>query len=392
MSHFTVLVIGENPEAQLQPFHEFECTGENDQYVQDISILDEKREEYENGTRKMARYTGDDSEALVAEDSKTLRSAFDDLFYRKPTKEEDDKIGRGGGTGWGGGLHWASREWSDGSGYSTKVHDTNVPGWEEVEMAVKDLMTFTEFCLEDNEEHAVPHNQEPNLASTHKFGYVKLNANGEVQDVINRTNPNKKWDWYTLGGRWSGFFSLKNDNVLSSGTNKVIGDKGDRSRIGDINFKGMREEARKEAEREFDKYWDIVKDFPDAESWSEVRDRFENNKNSLVLYGEHPVEAARNAYRNQPVIQAFYEKKMGAWGCPIDIFGRDREAYVQRCENSAAVPFAVLKDGKWHERGSMGWWGCVSGEMNKDEWAKQMSKLYDELHPDTLVSLFDCHI
>ncbi len=28
MSHFTVLVVGDNVEEQLAPFHEFECTGE----------------------------------------------------------------------------------------------------------------------------------------------------------------------------------------------------------------------------------------------------------------------------------------------------------------------------------------------------------------------------
>ncbi|NUF50503.1 hypothetical protein [Gilliamella sp. ESL0250] len=41
MSHFAVLVIGENPEAQLAPFHEFESTGKNDQYVQDIDITED---------------------------------------------------------------------------------------------------------------------------------------------------------------------------------------------------------------------------------------------------------------------------------------------------------------------------------------------------------------
>ena len=35
MSHFTVLVIGENIDQQLAPFHEFECTGTNDEFVKD---------------------------------------------------------------------------------------------------------------------------------------------------------------------------------------------------------------------------------------------------------------------------------------------------------------------------------------------------------------------
>ena len=46
MSHFTVLVItpDNNPgtlEAALQPFHEYECTGIEDQYVVDVDVTDE---------------------------------------------------------------------------------------------------------------------------------------------------------------------------------------------------------------------------------------------------------------------------------------------------------------------------------------------------------------
>jgi hypothetical protein len=41
MSHFTVLAIGEDVEKQLAPFHEFECTGIDDEYVQDIDITEE---------------------------------------------------------------------------------------------------------------------------------------------------------------------------------------------------------------------------------------------------------------------------------------------------------------------------------------------------------------
>ena len=45
MSHFSVLVIGDDVEAILQPYHEFECTGINDQYVQDVDVTEECKEE-----------------------------------------------------------------------------------------------------------------------------------------------------------------------------------------------------------------------------------------------------------------------------------------------------------------------------------------------------------
>ena len=36
MSHFVVYVLGEDVETQLAPYHEFECTGDDNQYVQQM--------------------------------------------------------------------------------------------------------------------------------------------------------------------------------------------------------------------------------------------------------------------------------------------------------------------------------------------------------------------
>ncbi|KAA0888800.1 hypothetical protein [Oryzomonas rubra] len=49
MSHFTVMVIGNDVEKQLAPFHEFECTGINDEYVQDVDITDELAQRIADG-------------------------------------------------------------------------------------------------------------------------------------------------------------------------------------------------------------------------------------------------------------------------------------------------------------------------------------------------------
>jgi len=46
MSHFAVLVVGENVDEQLAPYHEFESTGENDQYVVDVDKTEEARLDY----------------------------------------------------------------------------------------------------------------------------------------------------------------------------------------------------------------------------------------------------------------------------------------------------------------------------------------------------------
>ena len=79
MSHFTVLVIGENPEQQLAPYHEFECTGCDDQYVQDIDKTEELRKEFAEHT--VSRLRGPDGQ---------LHSFFDDAGDWRPEFSQPD--------------------------------------------------------------------------------------------------------------------------------------------------------------------------------------------------------------------------------------------------------------------------------------------------------------
>ena len=61
----------------------------------------------------------------------------------------------------------------------------------------------------------------------------------------------------------------------------------------------------------------------------------------------------------------------------------------------AQVPFctfAVLKDGQWYEKGSMGWFGSVAGNKTDAQWSDEFIKLLDSLPDDALLSIVDCHI
>ena len=51
MSHFTVTTIG-NVDEQLAPFHEFECTGQNDEFVLDLDKTKEYHDDYMKEDRK----------------------------------------------------------------------------------------------------------------------------------------------------------------------------------------------------------------------------------------------------------------------------------------------------------------------------------------------------
>jgi len=128
MSHFTVLVVTSenandgNVGHQLAPFHEFECTGLDNEFVQDIDRTEELRTEYE-----------------------------------KKSKEE----------------------------------------------------TFLKFSQDYYGYSIVPENEVPDLSGENKYGFITVNKDSEVIKVIQRTNQNKKWDWWTIGGRWSGMLLPK---------------------------------------------------------------------------------------------------------------------------------------------------------------------------------------
>lgn len=311
MSHFTVLVIGAEPEKQLQPFHEFECTGTSDEFVQDIDQTAEAREEYADRTRDK-------------NEEKKSFAAF-------------------------------------------------VEGWYGYEV--------------------VPFGEQPDLEGRHKFGYVLVNEAGEAEKVVRRTNPNKQWDWYQLGGRWAGFFRLK-----PGATSGVVGTTGlftaeapaghaDAALKGEIDFEAMRIAAEGKAAERYDGIRAIIDPHLDTPlvRWDDMRNKYHGDQATL----EGGIDAARKAYHAQPAVAAL--KKEHPFTSIEDFLG-DRETYIRHAGIQSSMTFAVLKDGQWYERGSMGWFGFVADEKDSGTWIEEFGKLVSSLPDDTLLSVYDCHI
>lgn len=291
MSHFTVLVIGPDHEKQLQPFHEFECTGDNDEFVQDIDVTDESREH--------------------------------GLGYHGL----DDKI----------------------------VHSE----------------------------------AEVDKEGAHRYGYAIIDAEGNLMKAVNRTNPNKKWDWYQVGGRWSGFLKLKPGANGSHGERSWTNadkpaDTGrcDQAFKRDVDFTGMRDDAGAEAGALWDKAHAVIAGRT-WQAWDAVREAHVGN-----------IEKVREAYRAQPGVtetRAALDKDLGIFST-VDQFLVSREQYVQDARDKACAPFAVVYRGEWSEKGSMGWFGCVSDEKPQGDWNRLVNDLIDGLPDDTLLTVVDCHI
>jgi hypothetical protein len=207
-------------------------------------------------------------------------------------------------------------------------------------------------------------------------------------------NPDSKWDWYQLGGRWADFLKLKSGVDGIKGEPSLLDEdfkpeegRADAALKKDIDFDGMRDEDGEKAGKRWDKVNELLKDLPVNESWETIRRRHTKDDTDFSN-----MDAARAEYGAQPRVQAFNKNhEFGFFASPED-YNISREQYVQNARNGAVSTFALLKDGVWYEKGKMGWWACVSDEKEQDVWDKQVSDMLDALPDDTLISIYDCHI
>jgi hypothetical protein len=400
MSHFSVLVIGRNVEEQLQPFHEFECTGTDDQYIQEIDQTEEARENWATDTTTCVRNPNGELEDRWTKDGDCRPE-----FYRDPTPEEEAKNGPMWGSGGGNGISWTSKDWNDGRGYRAKVYELP-EGWTEVEVPTSTRQTFAEFCEDYYGHTIVPFGEQPNFVrkdANHKYGYTIVDEQGNVIKTIDRTNPNAKWDWYSVGGRWNGHFKLK---PLGVG---VVGEPGlqsmnedyehpgeDRADIlmkGDIDVEGMRNEAGDKAADRWDRFHAIIAGLPEPITWKQMQEKHQTGETDEDGKPKTDWEAARTEFHAQPAVLALRNSKdRDAIWWEVDDYMVPREQFVKEARDYAIGTFAVVKDGQWYQRGKMGWWAAVSDEKDKNEWIRQFTELFDSLPDNTMLTVVDCHI
>lgn len=202
-------------------------------------------------------------------------------------------------------------------------------------------------------------------------------------------NPNKKWDWYQIGGRWSGFLKLKPGAKGSHGERSWMNrgeanDAGtcDSALKGAIDFEGMRQEAGEHAADAWDKAHDIFGDRAFI-TWDEA-------KANCTTDGKTDYDKARAIYNAQEPVRDF-NRHFGPFQNAGD-FLVSREQFIADARATAINTFAVLKDGQWYEKGEMGWWGMSNDTMTDKEWAVKIGELLDGLSDETPITIVDCHI
>lgn len=184
----------------------------------------------------------------------------------------------------------------------------------------------------------------------------KKNSNGEWFEY-SKYNPNSKWDWYQVGGRWSGMLKVKKGKTGEMGEKswcnedeEIDEDCCDQVKKGYIDFSPDKKKLK-----ESSRFWELVVE-----------------EKPLKKGEEKPFSMYKKEY---------YTERY-----------KDKKTYARI--NSEFGTFAVLKDGEWFEKGEMGWFGC-SSETNKEaiKWDNSFfDKFIKDLSDETLLTVVDCHI
>lgn len=382
MSHFSVLVIGNDPEKQLAPYHQFECTDNVDEYVQSIDVKDEYHEAY---LKRTINY-------IQAPDG-SLHDPDSDQFYRMPTDKEQDILNNNKRHQ----MSYASRQWDEGKPYYIKVYEIPA-GWNNLKKPYHEQYSFVEFLKEYYSLNEYKFDETPDIYEKDKWGWFRTDNEGDVVECIRRTNPNYEWDWYQLGGRWKGFFKAKEgaEGIQGTGLFSPKAQDGyyDALFKGAIDFDGMKSSVDESSIQKFNQWQEILKTHERPLGITLFLQKYKN--------GEITTEEAREQYLNQPAISAYRALNKFEFECPVENIGFSLEKYLHSEWVQSLAPYALLINGKWIEQKDID--DFSKEEFNDNlldlilwssidkKWSHYVWDVIQQQSDNTLLSLFDCHI
>lgn len=156
-------------------------------------------------------------------------------------------------------------------------------------------------------------------------------------------NPNAKWDWYEIGGRWNNMLRLKDGTFANS------------AKIKDINF-----EPTEKAIQEQTRFWELY---------------IEKGLDNLTQ--EEKDELGFVFYTPKYYLETY----------------KTKENYVRLITGFST--YAVIEnDGEWLEKGEMGWFAISSATAEEEaQWNESFyDRFIKDRDPEEYITILDCHI
>lgn len=389
MSHFSTLVLLPASAANdlnkallavMQPWHEFECTGTDDQYVVDIDETEE------------ARATYAETSVVVLQDPAGVQHwMFDEAGnYKAEFSEVNPDYPK-----------------ISGSPRCQKVPE----GWQEVKAPYPQHRTFLQFVKDYYGHAAMPQGtlvEGTSLPKEYKYGYAVVDEAGEVVKVVRRTNPNKKWDWFEVGGRYRNRMLDKNgeksdccdveDLDLSAlrAANVASRQKSIADGIAELlKPSDMRSEGHPTTEAQVREMWAAQ---VRAGGWEAViaAYRAATEADSAVAGGgiSNWIERTCSDQPEHPLYPVHAARQHGL----LYVFDgipqvEDLDAWALDAPPLTAWALVNLK-GEWAQRGEMGWFGMSTPnpEFSGISWEDHVMITLKEAPAGTIAVYVDCHI
>jgi len=194
-------------------------------------------------------------------------------------------------------------------------------------------------------------------------------------------NPQSKWDWWVIGGRWQHYYLSK---ASGSKVNYVMAH--------DLDVEGMQDAAMEKAQRLWTRYNnDIFAIYGRPIPWSDFVKRVEDETDPM------DINAARIEYHAQDAVREIRSRRddedFGPFAELEPYLGTLSDHLVE--VRDAAVPtYALLtKEGEWVEPGRMYMFGMsTETDESKVEYHEKYMKYIANLNPIDVLVCVDAHI
>lgn len=201
-------------------------------------------------------------------------------------------------------------------------------------------------------------------------GYAGLRKDSETGRYGYWENPNKKWDWYVVGGRWPGMIPSVSDGPCDS------------CLVCDIDRDAV-----------FAQQTERINEF--LAEWTRFREGgtfrdFEGPREDALKLGLVTVITGRDPVNGEMSRRWNHRSKWWDLLSPMS----DDEIRAKYSDYFCPIrAYSVLDSEGWHSPGEMGWFGCSSDTPESYiEWlAERKRRIFDGNPNDVIVSV-DCHI
>ena len=338
MSHFSVCVIvpddgvvnnihANNLEDYLIPvLAPFDEQTEEEKYREFEDRTEEAKADFENDTMRVVRFPDG-----------SIHSIYDDAFNKSFFIEEDRIYA------FGSNRDRKSKLQTEESKALELVTDYPVKSW---------YPSFEAYC--DEHRGFVK-------ASDGRWGYT--------------CNPNAKWDWWQIGGRFPNRFLVPEG--LQDCIPSAKGDDGE-SAIPPEGYQYA------DAARKKDICWDVMRKI----AVDTVEKRYQKCVRAFEI---------KDLTDFGPLCRIL-DEGISAWGEMLYLKGETLDEYKARkgatdLDRYMCHTYAFIdRNGDWTGSGDMGWFGISSNDKDERAWNDEIQKLMNEAKDDDFLAIVDCHI